>query len=167
MGPRYLGGSAHVVVTIAEARNISLVREVLLAHAFWRLRGFRADLVILNQEAPGYDQPLRQQLLRQIEAHSSEAGMDKPGGIFVRDWYTLPEDSRNLLLCRRVIVLSANRGPLQQQLAAAPKSLPRPIVCSPPARRRKNPPRRCLFSNCLISTDWEDSPPMGANTPSI
>jgi cyclic beta-1,2-glucan synthetase len=113
-----------VLVTIAEARNLSLVREVLLAHAFWRLRGFRADLVILNQEAPGYDQPLRQQLLRHIEAHSSEAGTDKPGGVFVRDWYALSEESRNLLLATASIALGANRGPLQQQLAAATENLP-------------------------------------------
>ena len=48
-----------LVVTLSEARNLSLVREVLLAHAYWRLRGFRADLVILNQEGPSYDSPLR------------------------------------------------------------------------------------------------------------
>ena len=34
------------------SRNLPLVREVLLAHAYWRLRGFKADLIILNQEAP-------------------------------------------------------------------------------------------------------------------
>jgi len=127
-----------VAVTIAEARNLSLVREVLLAHAFWRLRGFCADLVILNQEIPGYDQPLRQQLLRHIEAHSSEAGMDRPGGIFVRDWFTLSGDSRDLLLEAASIVLNASRGPLQQQLAAAAESLPQPAFV--PARTAHEEP---------------------------
>ena len=52
------------------ARHLPLVRELLLAHTYWRLRGFRADLIILNQESPSYDRPLHQQLQRQIEAHS-------------------------------------------------------------------------------------------------
>jgi cellobiose phosphorylase len=37
-----------VLITIAESRNLPLVRDVLLAHAYWRLRGFKADLVILD-----------------------------------------------------------------------------------------------------------------------
>ena len=40
-----------VTVTIADSFNLSLIRELLLAHTYWRLRGFHADLVILNQEA--------------------------------------------------------------------------------------------------------------------
>ncbi len=78
--------------------NLPLVREVLLAHAYWRLRGFRADLVILNQEGPSYDQPLRAQILRQIEAHAADAGMDRPGGVFLRDWHAIPEEHRTLIL---------------------------------------------------------------------
>ena len=45
--------------------------------------------------------------------------MDKPGGVFLRDWHSLPDDSRNLLLSAAGIVLNGNRGPLQQQLTAA------------------------------------------------
>ena len=74
------------------SRHLPLVRELLLAHTYWRLRGFRADLIILNQEGASYDRPLRQQLLRQIEAHSSETGIDRPGGVFLRDWQRIPED---------------------------------------------------------------------------
>ena len=53
-------------MTIAESRGLPLVREMLLAHTYWRMRGFRADLVILDQETPSYDQPLRAQLERLI-----------------------------------------------------------------------------------------------------
>jgi cyclic beta-1,2-glucan synthetase len=45
--------------------------------------------------------------------------MDKPGGVFLRDWHSLPDDSRNLLLSAAGIVLNGSRGPLQQQLSAA------------------------------------------------
>jgi cellobiose phosphorylase len=115
-----------VVITLSDSRNMALVREVLLAHAYWRMKGLRADIVILNQEEPGYDQPLRIEIQRQIQAHASDAGMDKPGGVFLRDWHTLSEESRNLILASANIVLSGSRGPLQQQLVAAAETPPPP-----------------------------------------
>ena len=59
-----------LAVTIADDRGINVVRELLQAHTYWRMRGFRADLVVLNQESPSYDTPLRLQLQRLIDAHS-------------------------------------------------------------------------------------------------
>lgn len=108
-----------LVVTVAESRSLSLVRELLLAHAYWRLRGFQTDLIILNQESASYEQPLRQQLLRQIEAHSQGPGIDKPGGVYLRDWNAIADDHRNLILAAARVVLSGSRGPLQQQLLTA------------------------------------------------
>src|SRR5579871_5956179 len=87
-----------LAVTVSDARHLQLLRETVLAHAYWRLRGFRADLVILNQEGPSYDQPLRAQIMRHIEAHAADAGMDRPGGVFLRDWNTIDEDHRTLIL---------------------------------------------------------------------
>ena len=113
-----------VVVTIADARGLPLLRELLLAHHYWRLRGFRADLIVLNQEVASYEQPLRVQLLRQIEAHSTEEGIDKPGGVFLRDWNAIPEDHRNLFLATASVVLSGGRGSLRQQLSSSSESAP-------------------------------------------
>jgi cellobiose phosphorylase len=124
-----------LLVTAAEPRALPLVREVLLAHTAWRLRGFRADLVILNQESPSYDRSLQQQLLRQIEAHSGESGVDRPGGVFLRDWYALPEDHRTLLLETSSAVLAGIRGSLQQQLAAAGESPVPPAFVPTPGDR--------------------------------
>ena len=95
-----------LTVTIAEVRSLPLVRELLLAHTYWRMRGLHADLVILNQETPSYESPLRQQLQQQVEAHSTETGVDKPGGVFLRDWHSIPEDGRNLILATSSVVLS-------------------------------------------------------------
>ncbi len=108
-----------LVVTVAEPRHLPLVRELLLAHTYWRLRGFQADLIILNQESPSYERPLHHQLQRQMEAHASEGGMDRPGGVFLRDWHAIPDEHRNLLLGSANVVLSGARGSLQQQLVAA------------------------------------------------
>jgi cyclic beta-1,2-glucan synthetase len=133
-----------LLVTIADPRNMTLVRDVLLAHAYWRLRGFKADLVILNQEGATYDAPLRHQLRRQIEAHASDAGIDRPGGVFLRDWHTLVEDHRTLLLASASMVLSGNRGSLQQQLASVVEGLPAPAF-APVAGIREEPSQPLPF----------------------
>ncbi len=116
-----------LLITASEPRHLPSVREVLVAHTYWRLRGFRADLVILNQEGPSYDRPFQQQLLRQVEAHSSEAGVDKPGGIFLREWHAISEDHRNLFLESASVVLNGSRGLLQQQLVVAAESSAPPV----------------------------------------
>jgi cyclic beta-1,2-glucan synthetase len=106
-----------MVVTIADDRGLNVVRELLQAHQYWRMRGLRADFIVMNQESPSYDAPLRQQLQRLTDAHSIETGIDKPGGVFLRDWHPMPEDLRNLILASASVVLSANRETLQQQLS--------------------------------------------------
>ena len=106
-----------MVVTVADDRGLNVVRELLQAHQYWRMRGFRADFIVLNQESPSYDTPLRHQLQRLTEAHSIETGIDKPGGVFLRDWHPMPEDIRNLILASASVMLSANRETLQQQLS--------------------------------------------------
>jgi cyclic beta-1,2-glucan synthetase len=115
-----------LAVTVRDARHLPLVRELLLAQTYWRWRGFRADLIILDQEGASYDLPLRQQLLRLIQAHSSETGMDRPGGVFLREWSSIAEDRRDLFLSAPSVVLSGNRGGLQQQLVSGGESLPPP-----------------------------------------
>ncbi len=115
-----------LTVTVGDVRHLPLVRELLVAQTYWRWRSFQVDLIILNQEGASYDLPLRQRLLRLIEAHSSETGMDRPGGVFLRDWPSIPADRRDLLLSAPSVVLSGNRGSLQQQLVGDGDSLPLP-----------------------------------------
>ena len=110
-----------LVVLVPDPRSLALVREVLVAHAYWRIRGFKADVIILNQEAPSYDQPLKIAIQRHIQAHASEAGTDRPGGVFLRDWHAIPEEHRTLIIAAANILLSGNRGSLQQQLVPAPE----------------------------------------------
>ena len=98
-----------VAVAISDLLGISLVKEALLAHTFWALRGLKVDLLILNQESPAYDRPLHDQLLRLANAHSLHTGVDQPGGIFLRNWHQIPEDELNLLLASASIYLSPPR----------------------------------------------------------
>jgi cyclic beta-1,2-glucan synthetase len=128
--PNGISGDLPILtVTVTESRNTPLVHELLLAQAYWRLRGFRADLVIFNQENSSYDRPLHQQLLRQIEAHSPAEATGRPGGVFLLNWYAIPNEQRELILAASSVVLSGGRGPLQQQLVAGAENVtPSPFV---------------------------------------
>ena len=111
-----------LTVIISDNRSLPLIRELLVAHNYWRMRGFAADLVVLNQEGPSYDQPLRHQLQNQIDAHSQTANVPRRGAVFLCDWNALPEEHRDLLLAASRVVLSGSRGSLQQQLVAGGKN---------------------------------------------
>ncbi len=122
-----------VLLTIGEARDASLVRQMLQAHTYWRTHGLMADLVILNEEASGYEQPLREQLEGLIRTHSKFTGIDKPGGVFLRSSDQIPDEDRALLQAAASVALVAARGTLAQQLAVPVEA---PEVHKPIARKR-------------------------------
>ena len=129
-----------VLITIGEAQDITLVRQMLQAHAYWQNHGLKVDLVILNEEASGYEQPLRERLDRLVQTHAMHAGIDQPGGVYVRNADLMPEEDVTLLMTAASVVLVAARGTVPQQLsmpAEAPE-LPEPMV-KKPARREPSP----------------------------
>ena len=73
-----------VLGTIGNAVGLPSVRELLVAHKYWRMKGVRADLVILNAEAHSYVQHLHDQLMSIVRTSSEGGLIDRPGGVFVR-----------------------------------------------------------------------------------
>jgi len=49
-----------VLVMLDKTDDIDIVREVLKAHEYWRLKKLAVDLVILNEEENSYNQPGKQ-----------------------------------------------------------------------------------------------------------
>jgi len=111
-----------VLIVIGEERDILLVRQMLSAHTYWRLHGLKTDLVILNEEAYGYEQPLRQKLEHLIHSQSSDAGMDCPGGVYLLNAGLIPGEDQALLRAVACVVLVAARGALPQQLGVPPEA---------------------------------------------
>ena len=73
-----------VLLQIGDAENIDLVRQLVQAHAYWRLKGLAVDLVIWNEDRGGYRQVLQDQIMGLIAAGIEAHVIDRPGGIFVR-----------------------------------------------------------------------------------
>ncbi len=110
-------------VSVLDSQGLALVRELLVAHTYLRLHGFKADLVILNREPASYEQPLHQQLQRLVEAHSLHTGVDRPGGVFLRKVDQIPQEDLNLILTVAQATLGTVRGQLSKQLSSSPEGV--------------------------------------------
>ena len=73
-----------VVVSATNVDRVDLVRQIMQAHAYWRLKGLAVDLVILNEDDSIYRAALQDQILNLVAANSATQLLDKPGGIFLR-----------------------------------------------------------------------------------
>ncbi|MCE5293090.1 MAG: hypothetical protein LLF94_00565 [Chlamydiales bacterium] len=107
-----------VVVSVDDAYDIILVKQMVLAHAFWRSRGLVVDLLILNEEDIGYENPLHDQLQRLIQNHGVKVEPNGKGGVYLHNIHTLPEAELTLVLSVASVFLIAARGSLRQQLVS-------------------------------------------------
>jgi cyclic beta-1,2-glucan glucanotransferase len=110
-----------ILVRIAETEEGEIVRTLLRAHEYWRMKGLPVDLVILNEHPSSYAQGLHEYLLNLIRNSPAQAMMDKPGGVFLRRADLMPEDDRYLLLTVARAVIVGRRGGLAQQLGRMPR----------------------------------------------
>jgi cellobiose phosphorylase len=111
-----------VLVTIADASRIELVRQLVQAHAWWRQKGLAVDLVIWNEEHDTYRQRLHEQILGLVAAGREANAVDRPGGIFIRHADQIAPEDRTLLMAVARAVFSDRNGTLAEQLQRAQRS---------------------------------------------
>ena len=109
-----------VLLTIADVANIELVRQMVQAHAYWRLKGLAVDLVIWNEDHAGYRQHLQDQIVGLIAAGVEANLIDRPGGIFVRPAQQISHEDRVLLQSVARVIVSDKQGKLAEQMDRRP-----------------------------------------------
>ena len=105
-----------VLLKIEDPANIDLVRQLLQAHAYWRLKGVAVDLVIWNEDHAGYRQLLQDQIMGLIAANTEANVTDRPGGIFVRPVDQIAEEDRILIQTVARAIITDSRGSLAEQI---------------------------------------------------
>ncbi len=105
-----------VLVRIGDLNRIELVKQVLQAHAYWRMKGLTADLVILNDDFSGYRGVLHDQIMGLINAGPEAQIVDKPGGVFLRRAEELTEEDRVLFQTVARVVLTDTAETLVEQV---------------------------------------------------
>ena len=105
-----------VLLQIGDMANIHLVRQLVQAHAYWRLKGLAVDLVIWNEDRAGYRQPLQDQIMGLIAVGIEAHAVDRPGGIFVRRTEHMPDEDRILFQSVARVIINDRRGTLAEQI---------------------------------------------------
>lgn len=105
-----------VLLQIGDPNNIDLVRQVVQAHAYWRLKGLSVDLVIWNEDKAGYRQLIQDQIMGLISGGVEASLIDKPGGIFVRQIEQISIEDRVLLQTVARAIIKDSNGTLAEQL---------------------------------------------------
>src|SRR5208282_3803715 len=105
-----------VLLQIEDPENIDLVRQLVQAHAYWRLKGLAVDLVIWNEDHAGYRRLLHDQIMGLIAAGIEPNVIDRPGGIFVRAADQIAEEDRILIQTVSRAIIADSRGALADQI---------------------------------------------------
>ena len=143
-----------VLLRIKEAASMDLVRQLVQAHAYWRLKGLAVDLVIWNEDHGGYLQQLQEQIVGLIASGIEASVIDRPGGIFVRPAAQISSEDKVLLQSVARVVIADSEGPLLEQLDRGERKEPRPPQLVPSRVYRANPgPEQVPGKRSLILGD--------------
>ena len=128
------------LLKIEDPANIELARQLVQAHAYWRLKGLAVDLVIWNEDEAGYRQVLHDQIMGLIAAGTEANLTDRPGGIFLRPADRIAEEDRILFQSVSRVILSDRWGTLAEQLGGRMLAGALPAPLKPVRIKRADPP---------------------------
>lgn len=103
-----------VLLRMSNAESIELARQLIQAHAYWRLHGLAVDLVIIGKDRDGRQASLQDQITQLIAAGGAEQG-SRPG-IFVLAADQVDDEGLTLLQAVARVVINDDDGPLAQQI---------------------------------------------------
>ena len=106
-----------LLLRMASEGDGETLQELLQAHTYWRRRGLRIDLVILNEQDTNYGQPLQNYIYRLAHRLDSDTWINQRGGIFILRADQMSNAERILLYATARVLLRGNEGTLAQQLA--------------------------------------------------
>ena len=105
-----------VLVRISDAAAIPLVRQLLHAQEYWRVKGLRADVVILNEHPAEYLDETQEFLTSVVQEPRWASWNNVPGGMFLLRADGMPEADSHLLSAVARVVLRGDLGGLAAQL---------------------------------------------------
>ena len=145
-----------LLVRINTTEDLALVQQTLQAHTYWRNRGIKIDLVILNQQGTTYGQELRGQLHRVLIRQNSETWFNRRGGIFTLYVDQLSGTDRVLLETAARAVLDGGNGSLGQQLEVLLHQAPQlpPFVVIPSTSPKQSTPPLPRPSGLNFDNGW-------------
>ena len=156
---RISGDLPIVLVRIDEPEDLEIVRQLLRAHEYWRMKLLAVDLVILNEQPQSYNMDLQGALETVLRTNESQLRPQlerkaAQGNIFVVRADLVSLNVRMLLQSAARAVLLSRRGSLSEQLNSLEEIEP-----APPQRRASFPfNARDWVKDKLTTVRTEDAP---------
>jgi cyclic beta-1,2-glucan synthetase len=149
--PQGISGDLPIVlVRIDDIADIDVVRQLLLAHEYWRMKLLSVDLVILNDRSASYVQDLQialEALGRAVQSRPTVVGDGIRGAVFILRRDRIAAELRQVLQTAARVVLVASRGSLDVQVTRVVE--PQPAV-APPRRLAVNRESRPLVPQPVL-----------------
>jgi cyclic beta-1,2-glucan synthetase len=127
-----------LLVRVVSETDLALVRQVLQAQEYWRLKGLSADVVVLNEHPVSYLDEVHAQLAALLDDGPWRTWKHRAGGAFLLRGDRMGEAERLLFSGVARAVLSGGRGTLAHQLdhpaPASPEPAPVALVLPVPAK---------------------------------
>jgi cyclic beta-1,2-glucan synthetase len=115
--PHSISGDLPILlVRVVEENDLPLVRQVLQAQEYWRLKGLSADVVILNEHPLSYLDEMHAALEALLDEGPWRSWKHRPGGAYLLRGERMTEAARTLLASVARAVLAGDRGELANQL---------------------------------------------------
>ncbi|HVD93074.1 MAG TPA: glucoamylase family protein [Vicinamibacterales bacterium] len=114
-----------LLVRVLGTEDEQWVRQVLQAQEYWRLKGLRVDVVIVNEHPAGYLDESQAQLTALLEDGPWSTWQHRPGGVFLLRGDQMGRADGVLLEAVAAGILRGGRGDLRAQLERPdPRSVP-------------------------------------------
>src|SRR5262249_37944932 len=105
-----------LLVTVVEPDDVSLVRQVLRAQDYWRMKGLLCDVVVLNDHPMGYRAEMHAQLESLLGNGPWGGWKNRSSRAFLIRGDGLAEGERILLVTAARAVLRGDAGEIVSQL---------------------------------------------------
>ncbi|HEX4641840.1 MAG TPA: glucoamylase family protein [Candidatus Acidoferrales bacterium] len=135
-----ISGDLPIILALIDSEEeVETIRQLLRAHEYWRMKQLSADLVIVNEKPPSYNQDFQGSL--EALVHGSQLRLSPDSGntrgriFLVRGDLITPQTRAQLQNFARVLFLG-RRGTLSEQIARS-QSLSRDSAALAPRRRTR------------------------------
>ena len=105
-----------LLVRVVGDEDVLLVRQVLQAQEYWRLKGLKADVVIVNEDPSSYLDEMHAQLTAVMDNGPWRTWKQRSGGAYLLRGDLIGKVQRTLIEAVSRAVLGGGRGDLRAQL---------------------------------------------------
>ena len=121
-----------------------MIRQLLRAHEYWRMKQLSADVVIINEKATSYIQELQDSLEALVRGSQLRLSPDVGGAsgkIFLLRGDIISAQIRTQIQSVARAVLLSRRGTLAEQITRSQQA--EPLPAAPPRAARTRQAARC------------------------